>query len=394
MYTRLSNPLKTHHFFLFGARGVGKSTYLNSDFSSPSTCLNFDLLDLDLEERYCKNPKLFIEEIASQAKDHIKYIIVDEIQKIPKLLDLIHQYIYKNKNKKIFVLTGSSAKKLKRGGGNLLAGRAFVYYLFPLTFLELEKDFVLDHYLQWGGLPEIYSFHGPADILNKLKNNFLKAYAHTYLKEEVWAEHFIKNLDPFRNFLELAALANGEIINYSKMARQIGVDSKTIQSYFQILEETLLAFIIEPFSTSIRKRLVKAPKFYFFDLGVKRALEHTLTVELKEGTYAYGKAFEHFIITQIIYLIHYSENDYRIYYLKTEAGVEIDLILQKPNKEILLVEIKSSTEIGHDDIKHLLEIRKDLKKSKAFLLSKDRISRTIDQVECYHWDEGIKALFT
>ena len=386
MYARIANLLKSHHFFLFGARGTGKTTYLDNLFLNQKNCLKIDLLDWELEERYAKGSSLLIEEIES--KKEIKYVIIDEIQKIPKLLDTIHQYIQKNKNKKIFILTGSSAKKLKHGGGNLLAGRAFVYYLFPLTFLELGTDFRLDTYLQMGGLPEVYSFNN-----NKIMQlKFLKTYSHTYLKEEIWAEHFIKNLDPFRKFLELAAAANGEIINYSKMARQIGVDTKTVQSYFQLLEETLIAFIIEPFSTSIRKRLIKSSKFYFFDLGVKRALEQTLSIELLPQTFAYGKAFEHFIITQIMYLIHYLENDFSLYYLKTEAGVEIDLILQKPSRELLLIEIKSTKEVMNEDIKSLCEIHADLPKSKAYLLSLDKISRKIKTVHCLHWQEGIKKI--
>ena len=176
------------------------------------------------------------------------------------------------------------------------------------------------------------------------------------------------------------------------MARQIGVDTKTVQSYFQLLEETLIAFIIEPFSTSIRKRLIKSSKFYFFDLGVKRALEQTLSIELLPQTFAYGKAFEHFIITQIIYLIHYLENDFSLYYLKTEAGVEIDLILQKPSRELLLIEIKSTKEVMNEDIKSLCEIHADLPKSKAYLLSLDKISRKIKTVHCLHWQEGIKKI--
>lgn len=389
MYTRLANLSKKHHFFLFGARGTGKTTYLNLLFKEDDGCCKkIDLLNLDLEERYARDPKLLIEEIDGKENSHIKYVIIDEIQKLPKLLDLIHQYIQKNKNKKIFILTGSSAKKLKHGGGNLLAGRAFVFYFFPLVYIEMKEDFKLENYLHVGGLPEVYSFNGELEM----QNRFLKTYAQIYLKEEVWAEQLIKNLDPFRKFLELAALSNGEIINYSKLARQIGVDSKTVQSYFQILEETLLAFIIEPFSTSIRKRLIKSPKFYFFDLGVKRALEQTLSIPLKEGTYSYCKAFEHFLITQIIYLIYYLENDYRFYYLKTEAGVEIDLILETPSKNLILIEIKSSKEVGSQDIKHLKEIQSDLKNAKSFLLSQDKISRTIDGVHCLYWEDGLKKI--
>lgn len=387
MYSREIKLFKKHHFFLFGARGTGKTTYLDQLFSKEEkTVFKIDLLDLEQEQKYATNPKILIEEI--EANLNLKYVIIDEIQKLPKLLDLIHRYIQKNKNKIIFVLTGSSAKKLKQGGANLLAGRAFVYNLFPLNFSELGKDFDLNNYLEVGGLPEVYSFQE-----QKLRNKYLKTYALTYLKEEVWAEHLIKNLDPFRKFLELAALANGEIINYSKMAKQIGVDNKTVQAYFQILEETLIAYIIEPFSTSIRKRLVKSPRFYLFDTGIQRALSNTLAVPLVKSTYAYGRAFEHFIVTQIISKINYLENDFSYYYLKTEAGVEIDLILQKPNRELILIEIKSTELVLEENVKHLNEISADLKKAKPFLLSLDKNKRKIGQTLCLYWKEGFKKIF-
>lgn len=385
MYARELKISKNHHLFLFGARGTGKTTYLEYLLKNERALLKIDLLDIELEEKYALNPKLLIQQL--NANEDIKYVLIDEIQKLPKLLDIIHQYIHQHKNKTIFILTGSSAKKLKQGGANLLAGRAFVYNLFPLAYTELQDDFDLDRYLEIGGLPEVYSFND-----RSLENKFLKTYALTYLKEEVWAEHLIKNLDPFRKFLEMAANANGEIINYSKMSKQIGVDSKTVQSYFQILEETLVAYIIEPFSTSIRKRLVKSPRFYLFDPGVQRALSNTLSISLKKSTYAYGRAFEHFIITQILFKINYLENDFSYYYLKTESGVEIDLVLQKPDKEIILIEIKSSDHVIEDDVKHLNEIGKDLKNSKSYLLSQDKITQKIGNTICLYWREGLEKL--
>jgi len=382
MYRRTVEINKSHHLFLFGARGTGKTTLLQVLFKNRDDILRIDLLDLELEARYSKTPKLLVDEI--QAAPGLKYILIDEIQKVPKLLDLIHQFIQKNGNRIIFILTGSSAKKLKQGGANLLAGRAFVYHLFPLSFLELGEHFNLNNYLQIGGLPEVYNFTD-----RKSQNKFLRAYALTYLKEEVWAEHLIKNLDPFRKFLELAAFANGEIINYSKLAKQVGADNKTIQAYFQILEATLVGFILEPYATSIRKRLIKAPKFYYFDLGVKRALEETLTVELVAGTYAYGRSFEHFIISQFIYLIKYLENDFSYSYLKTEAGVEVDFIIQKPNREVILIKIKSKSIITTDDAKALRGIALNIKNSTCYLLSQDPISRVVDDVHYLPWASGI-----
>lgn len=373
-----------HHLFLFGARGTGKTTYLDYLFKSKNV-LKVDLLDIEIEQRLALNPKILFEQIEADPK--ITHVIIDEIQKLPKLLDLIHQYIQKNKNKVIFVLTGSSAKKLKQGGANLLAGRAFVNYMYPLTYSELGNDFDLTKYLEVGGLPEVYSFND-----RKLENKYLKTYALTYLKEEIWAEHLIKKLEPFRKFLELAAQANGEIINFSKLARQVGVDTKTIQSYFQILEETLVAYVVEAFSSSVRKRLIKSPRFYFFDTGVQRALSNTLSVPLVKSTFGYGKAFEHFIITQIITQINYLENDFKYYYLKTEAGVEVDLVLESPSKELMLIEIKSSDQVDEYDIKHLEDISKDLKNCKSYVLSQDKLRRKINNTYCLFWADGIDEI--
>ena len=190
-------------------------------------------------------------------------------------------------------MTGSSARKLKHGGANLLAGRAFVYNLYPFSYLELKKDFHLETALQYGLLPEIYNLS-----TNKERELFLKAYTNTYLKEEVWAEQLVRQLNPFRRFLEVAAQCNGKIINIAKLSRDVGVDDKTIKQYFSILEDTLLGFYLEPFKHSFRKRLSMKPKFYWFDTGVSRALNNLSQIPLTASTNAFGNAFEHFIILE------------------------------------------------------------------------------------------------
>lgn len=385
MYPRLLEPTKTYNVFLFGARGTGK-TSLVKDFYPAEERYLFDLLDIELEDRLAKNPKL-LQQTILELDSRIKYIIIDEIQKLPRLLDLVHQTIASTSFKRHFILTGSSARKLKRGSANMLAGRAFVNYLYPLTFPELGHDFDLDHYLHWGGLPEIYHFKRDKD-----KQSFLKTYALVYLKEEVWAEHLIKNLNPFRHFLELAAQANTEIINYTKIAKQIGIDTKTVQNYFQILEDTHLCFIVDAYHTSIRKRLIKAPKFYLFDLGVKRALDNTLSAGLVAGTYAYGKAFEHFIIQQIITLSYYKNRDFKFFYMKTERGAEVDLVIEKPDKTLVLIEAKSSRQVSSSDIPHLITFKKELKKAQAFCLSLDELSRTEKDVKFRFWRDGINEI--
>ena len=222
----------------------------------------------------------------------VEWILIDEVQRAPRLLDVVHRLI--ESTGKRFVLTGSSARKLRRGASNLLAGRAFVYNLYPLTVPELQDAFVLEDALHWGTLPRIYSLAGREE-----KNAYLRAYALTYLKEEIVAEQIIRRLDPFREFLEVAAQSNGTIINYANIARDVGADPKTVVSYFSVLEDTLVGFHLPAYHRSIRKQQRANPKFYYVDIGVKRSLERTLEVPLRTGTYEFGKAFAHFVITQI-----------------------------------------------------------------------------------------------
>jgi len=182
---------------------------------------------------------------------------------------------------------------------------------------ELREAFALDDILRWGCLPTIYSLANDA-----AKNSYLRAYTHTYLKEEIAAEQITRRLDPFREFLEVAAQANGTIVNYANIARDVGVDSKTVVSYFQILEDTLIGFHLPAYHRSVRKQQRANPKFYFFDLGVKRALDRTLELPLRGGTYEYGKAFEHFVVTQIAHLARYRPPDWRLFHLRTGAGAD------------------------------------------------------------------------
>lgn len=370
-------------FFLFGARGTGKTYLLKQRFSA-SDSLYIDLLDADENEAFNLRPKTLVERLGAVSAN-VKWIIIDEVQKIPKLLDLVHQQIEDSRFK--FVLSGSSARKLKHGGANLLAGRAFVYNLFPLTTQEIANSFSLQSVLEWGSLPGVFAFVDSRD-----KRNFLRTYAHTYLREEIIQEQIIRKLDPFRRFLNVAAQMSGRIINFSKIASEIGASSPTVQTYFQILEDTLIGFLLEPFNESIRKRQSGNPKFYFFDTGVQRALENTLTVELKPQTYAYGIAFEHFIINEINRLQSYSEKDFRFSYLRTKDGVEIDLIIERPGLKRALVEIKSTERVSEDDLRPLQSISKDISNSEAFCLSRDPIPKKINNILCLPWQQGLIEL--
>ena len=315
MFPRILETSRRNSFFLFGARGTGKTTWIRDAFD-PDASLYVDLLDPEVEDRYRRSPGRLESQVGALPPS-VEWILIDEVQRAPRLLDVTHRLI--ESTGKRFVLTGSSGRKLKRGASNLLAGRAFVYSLYPLTVAELQDAFDLDEALRWGTLPKIYSLDSAEE-----KRAYLRAYALTYLREEIVAEQIIRSLDPFREFLEVAAQSNGTIVNYANIARDVGADPKTVISYFSILEDTLVGSLLPAYHRSIRKQQSANPKFYYFDTGVKRSLERTLDVPLQPGTYEYGKAFEHFVITQILHLSRYRYPDWRLSYLRTGAGVEID----------------------------------------------------------------------
>ncbi len=380
MLARLIHPIKEKSFFLFGARGVGKSTFLRAYFKDLRV-LWFDLLDAELEDRFTVNPKAFQLEVASQIKQ-TDWIVIDEIQKCPKLLNYVQKFIVEDKAK--FALTGSSARRLKQKGTNLLGGRAVTEQLYPLTFLELKQEFNLEDVLHTGSLPEVV-FSKSAEE----RNAFLRSYVLNYLKLEIQSEQWVRKLEPFRRFLPLAAQMNTRILNYTNLAQDIGVDTTTVQSYFDILEDTLIGVRLPAFHRSIRKQQRKAPKFYFFDLGIKRAAERSLDVPLKKGTYSYGEAFEHLVVMEIYRLAQYQKKDYELSYLLTKDGAEIDLILDRPGKPLCLIEIKSKEQVDERDVKNLNHFRNDFKKADFYLLSNDPNPKQIQHVKALPWQTGI-----
>ena len=382
MFDRILKPTKVNSYFLFGARGTGKTTWLHSHFTKEKS-LFIDLLDPEEEDLFSRTPTEFTNRI--NAHLNFEWIVIDEIQKVPKLLNLVHMHI--EKDKKRFILTGSSARKLKRGVSNLLAGRAFVYHLHPLTHMELKDAFNLYEVLEYGTLPQIYSYDNVDD-----KAQFLRSYALTYLKEEIYAEQIIRRLDPFRQFLEVAAQSNGKIINFSKIAEDIGVDTKTVQSYYSILEDTLIGIMLPSYHTSIRKRQRQNPKFFLFDLGIKRALERSLTIGLMEGTYGFGRAFEHFIILEIIRLSQYQNKDWTFSYLQTKDNAEIDLIIDRPGMPTVLIDIKSTKQIKERDTLTLNRFAKDIKNSEQFCISRDEHEKKIGSVWCCPWQSAFTKI--
>lgn len=389
MYSRILHLSLRHSFFLFGMRGTGKSTYLKQFFKNENV-LWIDLLTTDDEIKYRKNPDTLIHEISSLKKNNKlpKIIVIDEIQKIPALLDVVHHLI--EKEKLIFGLTGSSARKLKRGGANLLAGRAFVFNMYPLTHIEIADRFDLGMALSWGTLPALWN-DTLSDDADKVR--FLKAYVNTYLKEEILMEQIIRNVDPFYTFLECAAQTNGDIVNFSKIARDTGVSDKTVQNYYSILEDTLIGFHLLPYHRSVRKQQIVSSKFYFHDTGVVRALRGEWGTIQRGSTFEYGKLFESFVICEIVRLNRYTEKDFPLYYLKTKDGVEIDIIIKVSSKKHYCIEIKSGDVNSFDGFSAQIALSRDIPGATFLVFSQKKTAMANDDCNIIPWQDGLKMIF-
>jgi uncharacterized protein len=385
MFTRDQQLTEKNSFFLFGARNTGKSTLIKERFSS-NLHLWVNLLNTQEESKYSMNPQRLYEEVIA-LKGEITHVVVDEIQKVPALLDIVHQLMFETQL--IFILTGSSARKLRKAGVNLLAGRAFVFHLYPLAVTEMQSVFNLKDALHWGMLPSVTSYDNEAD-----KRNFLMAYTQTYLKEEIRAEQIVRDLNPFRRFLEVAAQCNGKVINYANLAKDTGADDKTIKNYFSILEDTLIGYMLEPYRHSFRKRLSLKPKFYFFDVGVTRALAGYLTIPLLPSTSMYGEVFEHFIFLECYKLAEYHALDYRFSYVLTKEGAEIDLVVERPGRELLLIEIKSSDSVSDEKLSSFGKLLIEFDKYEAVCFSRDARKRKVGEITVFPWQEGLLTFFS
>jgi len=371
--------LPSHYsFFLLGPRGAGKSTLLHQTFLKTSDHVWIDLLDPEEETRFQAYPHELINYV-SRLKPK-QWVVIDEVQKAPPLLNLVHKLI--EEKGLLFALSGSSARKLKRGAANLLAGRAFMFHLYPFSFFELGEAFQMENILQWGALPKVIELKSNDD-----KKLFLQAYANTYLKEEIQIEQIVRNLPSFRRFLEIAAQMNGQPLNYSKIARDIHTDHSVVRSYYEILSDTLIGFELPAYHASVRKQQRQASKFYFFDIGIKRALDKTLTIPLRKKTYEYERAFEHFLILEFYKLCDYRKKDETLSYLQTKDNVEVDLIINRPGKETLFIEIKSTENITENDFTPILKITENIKNSLAFILSFDQKLKSRSHVQAYPWQE-------
>jgi uncharacterized protein len=387
MYKRLINPSKRHSFFLFGARGTGKSSFIREYFKE-ETPLYIDLLQPQEFDLLNRDPEELTRRIKTLPSHNPVWVVLDEVQRIPKLLNLVHHHIEDTSEKKIFfALTGSSARKLKRGAANLLAGRALVYSLFPFTHRELGKNFNLHEALTWGTLPLVVN---EQDL--EFKKKILQAYTHTYLKEEVLAEQLVRSLDPFHLFLSIAGQMNGKIINYSAIARESGASDNSVREYFQILADTLLGFHLPPFHESIRKRQRQNPKFFLFDNGVARSLANQLSLPLTQRTSLYGDAFETWLISEVHRLVTYADNDFSLFYLRTKDDAEVDLIIERPGMPRALVEIKSSTHVSPQDLTTLNRFAHEMKNCEAFCLCQESHAKRVDKVHVLPWDMGLREI--
>lgn len=385
MFPRLLKLPIDRSCFLFGARGTGKSTLLRTILSPASTVV-FNLLEADTEDRLARDPRTLEREVLALPPT-ITHVVVDEVQKLPRLLDAVHNLLETHRVPQRFILTGSSARKLKAGGANLLAGRASLRHLFPLQPGELGQAYDEDRALRFGGLPAVWNATSDAE-----REDFLRAYAHGYLHEEIQAEQVVRNLDPFRRFLEVAAQGSGKILNHARIAREVGTDPKTVQAWYQVLEDTLLGFHVDGFHTSVRKQLRQAPKFYLFDTGVTRALSRMLQVPPHPGTSYFGELFESMVMTGFFARNAYEQLDWRFSYLRTKAGREVDLVLQRPGRPLALVEIKSTGQVREDHATALTALLPDFPGAEAFLLSRDPRPQRLGPILALPWQEGIQAV--
>lgn len=327
--------------------------------------------------------------LGSALPSSVRNVVVDEVQREPSLLDVIQPFLRTGQFR--FVLTGSSARKLRRGMANLLGGRAVTRSLWPLVSWERPRHPGWEEEsLAWGGLPMV-ALAGGGDEERK---DLLRSYVSTYLAEEVVAEQLVRNLVPFRRFLGVAAQMSGKIINTSAIARDIGTSHNTVASYFEILEETLVGFGLPAWSASVRKRLRAKPKFYLFDTGLTRALCRTLEALPRPGTSVYGDLFEQMVLCEVQALKAYFKPDWELAYLCSEAGAEIDLVIDTGISAPILVEIKSTDDVTKLSPAGELRLLDDTPASRRLVLSRDPIPKMLaNGIEALPWRRGLAEIF-
>lgn len=367
--------------FLWGARKTGKSTYLVEHFPNS---IYYDLLKTDELNRFLVAPHTLREELVAASNEELQYpVIIDEIQKVPLLLNEVQWLI---ENKKIsFILCGSSARKLKRGAANLLGGRAWRYNFYPLVYKEIPH-FDLLRAMNHGLLPAHYLSDHPIRML--------RAYINDYLIEEIQAEAIVRNLNKFARFMDLVGYSHGEMLNYANIARDCGIDAKTVKEYYQILADTLIGYYVYPYHQKAKRELIQAtPKFYLFDTGVANYLSKRKIEELK-GDIA-GSSFEHFILMELIAYLGLNELDDQINYWRSKTGLEVDFVTS--NGEIA-IEVKISSSPDLSDLKGLRAFCEDYQPKHALvvcLAPRKRILTTTNnvEIEIIPWKEFLDNLW-
>lgn len=351
-------------FFFWGARQTGKSTLLKNLYPDS---LYFDLLLSDVFERLQRNPSLLRE--ITLASQQPMPVIIDEIQRIPSLLNEVHWMIV-NKNIQ-FILSGSSPRKILRSGANLLGGRALRYELYPFTYKEIP-DFSLIRALNNGLLPRHY--------LSKIPEKLISAYIGSYLKDEIIAEAKIRNIVSFSRFLEVAAFSNGEIVNYTNIASECGISAPTVKEYFQILEDTLVGRFLHSYQEKLKRRVILAPKFYYFDIGIANYLLKRKAIE--QGSEVFGKAFEHFIYHELYTHSSYSGLNYSIKYWRTTSQIEIDFVL---GDHEVAIEVKATEHANVRHLKGLKSFSTEYNVKNLILVSNDPFPRQVEDIEILPW---------
>lgn len=372
---QLPTLLDKKSYFLFGPRATGKSFLIKEQLSQEAVIIN--LLKTDNYLRLSASPYLLEEWIKGMMlSEQKKWVVIDEIQKIPLLLDEVHRLI--EDFQWHFLLTGSSARKLKYGNANLLAGRARSAELFPLCWAEIP-DFDLSAYLKWGGLPLIMDSDNPEEDL--------QSYVNTYLYEEIQSEGFVRNLQAFSHFLQLAAHTSGQILNYSKIASDVGVSVPTIREYYQILEDTLIGFMLPAWTNSKKRKAASSGKFYLFDIGVTNILNGIKTIDSQSNLY--GRAFEHWIALELRSYLSYRRIHEPISFWRSQLHHEVDFLIG----ETTAIEVKATQRVNNDDLKNLQYLAEENIFQKYYLISNDPNPKVSQNIICLPWQKFIEDLW-
>ncbi|HFE37736.1 MAG TPA: ATP-binding protein [Gammaproteobacteria bacterium] len=362
-------------YLLFGPRGTGKSTFLRETYPDS---LWVDLLDPESYRVYLARPERLVEFIEGNPDKSI--IVIDEIQKVPALLDVIHQYVEKKADLK-FVLTGSSARKLRRGAANLLAGRLLDASLHPFMAAELEDEFEITKALKYGLVPLIVDSFDATARLN--------AYITLYLKEEVQAEGIVRNTGNFSRFLESISFSHGSVLNISEVARDCEVSRKTVEGYLEILEDLLLAFRVPVFSKRAKRNLVKHEKFYYFDTGVYRSIRPKGPLDRPEEIE--GVALEGLVAQHLRAWCAYQREMHQLYYWRTKSGKEVDFILYGEGSFVAL-EVKRTAKVNNKDLSSLKSFREDYPEVTVAMLYLGKERLNINDILCIPCDDFLKQL--